>query len=373
MTLGALPVVEVRGEPRERGRQYGESARERIARSLAYYRGIYVDAAGARWDDAVEDARERIPAIEEYAPGLLDEVRGIAEGAARPFEELLWLNGRAPARRGPPADQDGCTSFALLPPASGDGRTYCGQNWDWRSEVLDTVVFLRITQPPKPTIVMQVEAGQIGRQGANAAGIALNANALPGGTPEGAGIPGPYVRRRALDSWTLREALLAIYDARRTGRANLLLTFRDGVAIDLETTPERIGTVVPEHGVLVHGNHFVSFVPDDGLQVGRPTWIDSLYRVPRVTEALESARTTEAPGAVRDLVARALRDHVGHPHSVCRHPDTSIAPELRNETLVSSIVDLTSGEYWVTLGPPCRSEYRRLPWTLHDDGEIARA
>src|SRR5439155_1464308 len=72
---------------------------------------------------------------------------------------------------------DGCSSFAILPEASGDGHTYAGQNRDWLAQTGETVVLLRITQPGKPTIVMQTEAGQIGRHGANSAGIALNPNA----------------------------------------------------------------------------------------------------------------------------------------------------------------------------------------------------
>jgi isopenicillin-N N-acyltransferase-like protein len=360
-----LPVVDIAGSARDRGCQHGEAARDRIRRSLAYYRAMYLDAAGITWADATAAARERVPAIEAYAPGLLDEVRGIAEGAACEFDDILWLNGRAaPARRA--QAQDGCTSFAVLPPATADGHTYCGQNWDWRAEILDTVIFLRITQPPKPTIVMQVEAGQIARQGANSAGIALNANALPGGVSAGSGIPGPYVRRRALDAWSMRDALLAVYEARRSGRVNLLLTHRDGVAIDLETTPQRIGVLDPRDGVLVHGNHFASFVPDDDIVVERPAWIDSLYRVPRATEILRGARRARTPDEARGTLATALRDHLGRPHSVCRHPDESVAPELRNTTLVSSIVDLTSGTYWATLGPPCEGDYERLPWSLYE-------
>ena len=53
--------------------------------------------------------------------------------------------------------------------AAGDGHVYCGQNWDWRVGTKESVVMLRVEQEPKPTIVMQVEAGQIGRHGANSA------------------------------------------------------------------------------------------------------------------------------------------------------------------------------------------------------------
>ena len=55
--------------------------------------------------------------------------------------------------------------FKVCGQAAGDGHAYCGQNWDWRSAILDTVVMLRIEQPGLPTIVMQVEAGQVDEGG----------------------------------------------------------------------------------------------------------------------------------------------------------------------------------------------------------------
>ena len=62
---------------------------------------------------------------------------------------------------------------------------------------------LRVKQEPKPTIVMQVEAGQIGRQGANSAGIGLNGNGLEALFGFKLGVPQPYIRRKILDSTTM--------------------------------------------------------------------------------------------------------------------------------------------------------------------------
>jgi isopenicillin-N N-acyltransferase-like protein len=121
---------------------------------------------------------------------------------------------------------DGCSSFAILDEASGDGHVYCGQNWDWRSAIADTVVVLRIVQPGKPTIIMHAEAGQVGRQGANSAGIGLNANGLgtPIKTASRLGVPGCYIRRKVLDSADMFEALEAIFSVQQTFCTNLLLT-----------------------------------------------------------------------------------------------------------------------------------------------------
>src|SRR5581483_11333947 len=161
-----LPLVEVdAASPRERGRQYGEQARDQSAVSIDFYRGEFERKAGLAWDEVKRLAPQWVPVIEPFHPDALDEVRGIAEGSSFSFEEILALNGRGELRVGNPFDTDGCTSFALTGEASGDGHVYCGQTWDWRTGTKESVVMLHVKQDPKPSIVMQVEAGQIGRHG----------------------------------------------------------------------------------------------------------------------------------------------------------------------------------------------------------------
>lgn len=364
----ALAVLDVSGDARERGRQHGEGAREQIHRSIAYYRGSFEHTAKLTWDKVVELAPRWVPLVEEYSPGITEEVRGIAEGANVSFAEILALNGRGELSSGNPfqgGEYEDCSSYALLPPASGDGHVYCGQNWDWRSETAETVIVLRVTQPGKPTIVMQTEAGQVGRHGANSAGIAVNANGLGARFGTGLGIPQPFIRRRILDSSDMQEALSAVFDSKQSICTNLLITHRDGFAIDIETTPARHGWMYPTDGLLVHTNHFVAFVPEQIAANYRPYSVNSLWRLPRLTEGLRKARDARDSAGVRAAIADALRDHFAKPNSVCKHPYGSAAGFDRNETIASSIVDLTTGEYRLASGQPCLSEHELLPWDLY--------
>ncbi len=366
-------LVEVAGPPRDRGRQYGEAVREQIRRSSEFYREAYVGRSGLSWERTLELAPRWNAVIEAYAgPDILEEVRGIAEGANRPVEELLWLNARADLADGDPfgdtGPEEGCTAFALTDEGSSDGHVYSGQNWDWRCDTAETVVLLRIVQPPRPTIVMQVEAGQVGRQGANSAGIGLNANGL-GGTKgrfsAPVGVPSPYIRRRVLDAASMREALDAVFSPRQAFSSNLLLAHRDGFAIDIETTPGPHGWLYPVHGVLVHTNHFVAGFPPQVADSYRPTSTDSLYRLERTQRNLRRCRTAGDGEDVRAGIEAALADHFGYPDSVCAHADPHRGAPARNQTIASSIVDLTSGEYFVTLDSPCERAYTCLPWNLY--------
>ena len=364
----SLPTIDLSGTHREVGRQHGEAAKSQIRDSIGYYRESFKKITGLEWAEIKRNAPRWVPPIESYFPGITDEVRGIAEGSGVAFEEVLALNARGElSTHNPFADEaeEGCSSYALLPQASGDGHMYAGQNWDWRCETAGTVILVRITQPGKPTIVMQTEAGQVGRHGANSAGIALNANGLGTRWGKGIGVPQPIIRRRILESADMQTALRAVFDSRQSLCTNLLITHRDGFAIDLETTPDRHGWMYPTDGLLVHTNHFIAFVPEQVAATYRPFSVNSLWRLPRLTEGLKAAKKPGDSASVRAAIGAALRDHFAYPNSVCKHGDANTQGTDINQTIASSIVDLTTGEYWLAAGNPCEGEYERLPWNLY--------
>ena len=88
----------------------------------------------------------------------------------------------------------------------------------------------------------------------------------------------------------MHDALEAVFSAQQTFCTNLLLTHREGFAIDIETTPARHGWMYPTDGLLVHANHFIAFVPPQVADTYRPFSVDSLYRVPRIERVLKQAR-----------------------------------------------------------------------------------
>ncbi|GAA0518167.1 peptidase C45 [Saccharopolyspora subtropica] len=366
-----IPFVELRGSARERGRQHGEFARGQIGSALAFYADAIGTATGLCWPQVTERVAGLLEPCRRFAPDLVEEMTGIAEGAGVELTDILALNARGELVRDRlPADEDldsdGCSSFALLAEATGDGHVYCGQNWDWRCGISDTIVVVRIVQPPKPTVLMHLEAGQVGRQGANSAGLALNANGLGGRFVTTRGLPQPLIRRKVLDAATVYEALDVLSRADQQIASNALLTHRDGFAIDVETTPGAHGWMYPEGGILVHGNHYQAFVPPQLAADYRPRPVDSLYRVPRISAALRRAREATTSEAVRQVIREAFADHFGYPAAVCTHPDERVAEVRRWSTVLHNCIDLTTGEYRVTAGNPCTEEYQLLPWNLHD-------
>ncbi|MFI2345543.1 C45 family autoproteolytic acyltransferase/hydrolase [Streptomyces sp. NPDC019443] len=370
----SLPVIEISGTPAERGRQYGEAVAPQLEAALGYYAEAFGESSGLTWQQVTGRAARWLEPVHDYAPHLLEEMQGIATGAGLDLLDILALNARGEViyddsfaqMRDEEEPAEGCTSFAAYGQASGDGHVWAGQNWDWRAGVADTVVMLRIVQPPKPTLIMQVEAGQIGRQGANSAGIALNANGLGGRFSDAVGLPQTVIRRSVLDQSSIADALGVLCRTRAHIASNALLTCREGFAIDLETTPAGHGWMYPTDGLLVHGNHYQAGVPTALADGYRPLAPDSLVRVPRAEEGLHRLRESTGADESRKAIRQAMSDHLGFPESLCTHTDPRQPQVKQWQTLVSSCVDLTAGDYHVTAGTPCDHEYQHLPWNLYD-------
>ncbi|MFK4979958.1 acyl-CoA--6-aminopenicillanic acid acyltransferase, partial [Klebsiella pneumoniae] len=85
------PLIEVSGPPRERGRQYGAAAAARIRRGLEVY-GAQLDDLALNGDSIVRLVGEFLPTIAAFEASYIDEMHGIAEGAAVAFEDIVLLN-----------------------------------------------------------------------------------------------------------------------------------------------------------------------------------------------------------------------------------------------------------------------------------------
>jgi isopenicillin-N N-acyltransferase-like protein len=365
------PHVRVEGGPRERGRQYGEEARGRVRRSIEAYTDVFAHYAGWSWERVVEEARAFERPIADYEPRYLEEIRGIAEGASLPFEDVLALNVRTEVMFSAKArlavaeaglKVDGCSAFAVLPEASANGTTMIGQNWDWLLHSFDTVLVLEARQDEGPDFVTVVEAGLLAKTGLNSSGIGLTTNALA--TEADQGIPGvPYhvALRAILDAENLSDALAALQRRPRSSSANYLVAHEDGIAVDVEAAPgdfSRLFLLFPERGVLLHTNHFRS-QSFDGKDVGLWVIPDSPFRLERVKAAVEAASPLLAPETFMELLA----DHANYPSSVCCHPDERIHPVERGSTVASVVMELDSRRVWLAEGHPCSTPYRELDYS----------
>jgi len=367
MTSGQYPHVRVEGEPHERGRQYGEQARERMLRSRDAYEEVFDHYAAWSWDKVTREASRYVPPIGAFRPAYLEEMHGMAEGSGLGFEDVLALNVRTEVMFAAKARQalsravavaGECTAFAALPEGSG-GHVLIGQNWDWLLHSFDTVVVLEAHQIGKPAYVTVVEAGLLAKLGMNSAGIGLVTNAIVTDLDRGEpGIPFHVLLRSVLDAETVTDALSGLQAGFRSSSANYLLASADGVALDVEAVPgdfSRLRVAAPEDGLLLHTNHLLH---------AQPGVTDvSLWAMPDSAVRLQRARAIAGAGdRSRAALTAMLSDHADWPRSICAHPDEHRPKLDQTATVASVVMDLRERRLWLADGQPCQTPYRELDY-----------
>ncbi|MEE8391386.1 MAG: C45 family peptidase [Anaerolineae bacterium] len=348
-------MIETKGDAFERGRQHGEQTADLIRANLEGYWRLFKHDAGLDQAAVLDRARQYLYPIEGYAPRLLEEMRGIAEGAGVSLDKILTLNCRTeilslaavPLR-------DECTAVFVSPEATADGHALVAQNWDWSNVLRGGTVLLRIEQPGLPTVLTLTEAGMVGKIGLNSAGVGVVTNFLRH-EHRRVGVPFHVILREALNAPRLGLGVAAVYRGVRADSGNYLLAHADGEAIDLEATPSDVGFLYPQDGLLVHTNHFVT----PRLQTGDVGLAPSEHTLLRYGRAIHLLRTQAGRITVKTL-KNVFRDHFNRPYSICRHPDPGLSEIERGATLASMIVDLTAGEMYVAAGEPCKTQYQKI-------------
>jgi isopenicillin-N N-acyltransferase-like protein len=334
--MDACPLIELSGSPHERGQQYGRQAAVRIKRGIAHY-GAQLSKLDLGRDALRGLIHDYLPVIERFDASYVEEMRGIARGAEIEFEQVVLLNARTELlklaerpdlrrRLAAAEEQDGCTGVVALPAATRDRNVIHAQNWDWKVECAETAVVLRIRRDDGPDIMTFTEAGGLARSGFNSAGISITANYLESSRDYSqVGVPLALIRRKVLEQERLALAMHAVYVTAKSGSNNMMVSHRDGIAIDFECAPDETFQVLPDRGLLVHANHWQSPVALSKLvDTGINNTPDSLYRDLRVRSLLEP----RIGDITIDSIKSALFDEFESPWSVCRPPRPNMSNNL---------------------------------------------
>ncbi|MEW6624485.1 MAG: C45 family peptidase [Bacillota bacterium] len=348
-----FPKFVLKGAPHEIGYAHGSLAKKQIEKCIEVYEKLFWSYSKITWKEAAAKSEQYIPYIQKYDPHIWEEIQGIADGSGRSLLDIVALNARSEIMLTAKA-LDGCTSFGVLAGAAG-GKSYMGQNWDWKEEVTEAVIALEIYQDNKPAIKMITEAGIVGKFGINDAGVGLCMNALAceENIP---GVPLHVVMRGILNSPNLSSAISAVINTQIASSVNFVIGHKDGEVIDMEVTPSEFDVLYPEQGIMVHTNHFLSPLLRPRVKdITKHLLPDTLVRYSRAKHILSSMDDSINLIDLQTLLA----DHFNHPHGVCRHHQYDPL-DRQLVTVFSIIIDLTYQEIWVSAGKPCEAPYNKL-------------
>ncbi len=349
---GPPPLIEVSGTHREMGQQIGEAARKQVKNSVANAR-ILIDAAynslELTWEGAKIQSRKYLPFAEERYPQYVDEIRGIAEGANVPFDDVMVLNAMEAVTMDA-LHLTRCTSMAVNEERTADGHVLAAHNEDWIPEDEGDVLVISAKPDKEPPFLAMTYGGLLPNVGFNAYGIAqLIDSVYP--SDSRIGIPRLVVARAVLSSHRISGAIGRTLVKHRAAGYNHLLIHESGEMYSIEVSARKFEILYASDGYMVHTNHYIDPQMKQ-IEKEPEELLSSRVRYFRASRLLQQSQQH----SIKSLQA-IQKDHVNIPNSICNHNIEGLDPLDREKTINALVIDLTSREMHIAWGNPCQNVY----------------
>ena len=359
MASEPIPVIQVSGTHRQVGQQIGEQLKTQIQTMRSNLKSSLTQ--GITWQDMLQQSSVYLVYSQVVYPQYIEELRGIAEGAQVPFEELflgmceeLWE--KAAWKGKAVRNHTGCTDFAARGRATLDGHTLLAHTNDLSLETERDLVILRVQAGDEPEF-LGVSVGGVGfSAGYNAAGISLTGNQVDNNDIR-PGVPRLLVVRAILAAQRLGQAMDACLLPQRASSYNNILADQYGEVYSMEGSATDCEPLYIDGDILAHANHYIS-APMRKFEADRSEIGDSVIRYNRAMRLLK-----ENYGQLStQLIIELLADHANYPASICKHLGEAV-------TVFSMIIDLNDLKAWIGRGRPCETTYHEhqlSPWSPPD-------
>mgnify|MGYP001094169100 CR=1 FL=1 len=369
MKTTELPIIELSGSPRERGRAYGEAGKTQIAAVIECWRAdlgnFAQNSATATAIDSNEylnkffSQTDYLSAIKQWAPDLLEEVKGIAEGAEQTFENILglqlmdeeWAFG---LRRSLNKPTTKCTAFGI--PEQAHGVSYAGQNMDIPSWAEGKQVLLRVTPTEQsPEMLIFSIAGNIGLNGLNSKGLGVTCNTLAQLNGSTAGLPVAFIVRSVLEKHSIDQAERFLRSIPHASGQNYILSAPGDIRC-FECCGTSVVRYAPDthQGRVFHTNH--PLINQDECDILPPEKRRSANTVARFKSICCRLGDSIATITLDDIKA-ALAAHDDPENPVSRNIDNQ--GSSIGYTAGASIYELgLKPKLHLAAGPPCETKFK---------------
>jgi len=346
-----LKRFEVSGDPYERGHSYGETYRQNISRFLEeQYYDLYTlgKTREASKEDMLKFAKRYAPYIEGYSPEIFEEMRGLADGSGKAFEEIVLISMHEEKSIFGEKDlMKHCKVVAATGSATIDGETYIGQTWDagyqdfWEG---DQPLLLHERRSSGPDILAYNYPGLIAAAGINSEGISLTWTSTPR-APFVVGVPTYVIIGEVLRKKTIGEALQAIVNPKRAGSFKFTIADKNGEIYVIEATPS--------HHHLIYVDDFYGYSADfESEEIRREAKVYGSEWLPVAANRARKLLKTACGKLDINVLKSVLSDH---PY-ICVHPVFKEGKWTGGISRASWIMVPPKREWWITHGPPCQNE-----------------
>lgn len=360
----SIPVIELRSDPYANGCVHGETLREKIRDFVASVVTVHQANNSLLKVDrrSLHDfCRRNVGFLKKFSQPLLEEIRGIADGAGVSFDDILLLNSfleledlRAPGLGGKilPDRLWGCTTFNIPGETTVDGKAYIGQTYDMEQYYEKYLALLHFSSADGPDALVVTMAGILGLNGINTAGIGTVINKITA-TDARPGVIYPFVMRKLLSSGRIGDALGAVIFSSRATGINYQLRYED-VAFCAETSAARYQLLDCEGGI-AHTNHYLG---REMRQFETPLWLShggSMVRHQVAERFIRKYRSELSPALLKEM----MKDHTNHPRCICAHGFPGEGETTAFHTIFGVVMSPSEGWLEICPGNPCQNDFVR--------------
>lgn len=332
-----FPIIVLKGDPSNIGFQHGKILRERIKKTISWYKSILPRKESEILSLAAHFKSE----IFRFEPNYCDEIEALADGAE---VDPLWiyaLNSRSEIMN---TFTNECTAVYFK------NTAILGQNWDWAQELEKLAIILKVIPDNKPKILMMSEPGIIGKIGFNSEGIGVCLNFLDSGQVC-EGVPVHIILRAILESPTIEEVTQLIQPFKEGKSTNILIGDSQGECLDFEFANQQIFQPKTDSKVFLHTNHYLD---NEELNSNTEKLASSFTRYEQALLLIQNIKD----GSI-DEMKNILLDQTREDLPICRpyipHPDLGNVG-----TVCSIIMDLMSLKLHITQGNPLKTPFTSI-------------
>lgn len=326
--------------PREWGQTHGEEFRVAIKELAEIRKGLMLAKNPALNRKLDTLALEQLELSRKFAPHLVEEIEGIAAGAALTLTDLVILNNYTDFRD-ISLPEEGCSTVHIQTPT----EILSGQTWDMHRSAKNYMCLIHVpqTQLHTPQLILTL-VGCVGLMGVNTENALIGVNNI-NTTNAKTGLIWPVLVRKTLESKNLGEMRRTLLGAPVTSGHNYLISTSEG-GEHLEVTPtisEKVSALqIGQTGSIFHTNHCV------GTEVEKLEDKSSMSSTTFNRWNLLSKKSH----AVTDLedFKNLLTDHDEFPKSICSHYESGAQDP--SFTCGGGVSDLKRGHHIFWRGCP---------------------
>lgn len=297
--------------------------------------------------------------IKSWTPDLYEEIKGIADGSERSFQEVMLLNllDEFWVWLDDPANHH-CSNIGV---ASVNGSTsYVAQNMDIDSYTDGYQTLFRVKKTSTiPEQLILSHPGLIALNGMNSSGVGMVMNTIMQLNASNKGLPVAFIVRKVLSMTNKDEIISFLTSVNHASGQSYIVGIR-GEVFNYEASANKVVLHDPknENGSVYHTNHPIvnnDVKPTQRHMVYAPELAE--HQLPLLSntyiriEALKK-RVKNKDQITDETIKEALKSKDNPFHPICR------ANYGRGFTFASTIMTLTGQPFLqVTAGPPDESEY----------------